>query len=93
MRSYSELEREFETAKGKKRISKATGAMAKALFIAGNFLEDNKIELIPTEQARQRAAEALEQYPQEEQEAFSPALEAYFKTMHTITSRLRGETP
>lgn len=93
MRSYKELESEFDTAAEKKRLAKSKRPTAKALYIAGSFLEDNKITPIPTEQAQQRAAEALEQYPQEEQEAFADTLNAYFKTVNAITSRLRGNTP
>lgn len=93
MRSYKELESEFDTAAEKKRLAKSARDRARVLFIAGNFLEDNKIAPIPTEQARERAAEALERYPQEEQEAFADTLNTYFKTMNAITSRLRGNTP
>ena len=51
------------------------------------------LEEYARQQAQQRAAEALEQYPQEEQEAFADTLNAYFKTVNAITSRLRGNTP
>lgn len=93
MRSYKELETEFDTTAEKKRLAKSARDRARVLFIAGNFLEDNKIAPIPTEQAQQRAAEALERYPQEEQEAFADTLNTYFETMNAITSRLRGNTP
>lgn len=93
MRSYKELETEFDTAAEKKRLAKSARGKARVLFIAGNFLEDNKIAPIPTEQAQQRAAEALERYPQAEQEAFADTLNTYFETMNAITSRLRGNTP
>lgn len=89
MRTYKELEAEFEEA-AKKKLSKETAKFGKALYIAGNFLEDNKIEPIPTEQAQQRAAEALEHYPQEEQEAFSSVLGAYFKAIDSICARFGG---
>lgn len=93
MRSYKELESEFDTAAERKRLAKSKRPTAKALYIAGSFLEDNKITPIPTAQAQQRAAEALEHYPQEEQEAFADTLKAYFDTMNAITSRLRRNTP
>lgn len=90
MRSYKELETEFDTATEKKRLAKSARGKARVIFIAVNFLEDNKIAPIPTEQAQQRAAEALERYPQEEQEAFADTLNTYFETMNAITSRFRS---
>ena len=93
MRSYKELETEFDTAAEKKRLAKSKRPTAKALYIAGCFLEDNKIDPIPREQAQQRAAAALEDYPQEQQEAFSHTLEAYFAAFDSIMTRLRGGTP
>jgi hypothetical protein len=89
MRSYTELEKEFETAAEKKRLAKSARERARALFIAGNFLEDHHIAPIPTEQARQRATAELEHYAQEEQEAFSRILEDYFTTLEAIANRFR----
>lgn len=89
MRTYKELEAEFEEA-AKKKLSKEAAEIGKVMYIAGNFLEDNKISPMPKEQARERAAEALEHYPQEEQEVFSSVLGAYFKAIDNICARLGG---
>ena len=90
MRSYSELEKEYAEAAKRARLPKATQTFGKPLFIAGAFMEDNKIQPTPRAQARERAAEALEQYGPEERAAFTLSLQAYFEALDNLADRLTG---
>ena len=89
MRTYTELQQEFDTRAKRIKTTNEARAAGQSIYIAANFLKDNHIEPEPIEQARESTAEALERYEPEERAAFADALQVYFDTMNAITSKFR----
>lgn len=87
MRSYTELQSEFDTKAKRAKCTEAEKERGRAVYIAANFLKDNNIEFA---EGKQQALEALKNYPAGEQVAFSQSLELYFETLDAITERLKG---
>lgn len=85
MRSYAELVREYEASK--KKAPKGAEQLARLLFIGSQYLEDNKIELIPLDSLQERAA-ALQNYPQEERQGFAEAIQAMSSTAAALKRAL-----
>lgn len=86
MRSYAELVREYEASK--KKAPKGAEQLARLLFIGSQYLEDNKIELIPLDSLQERAAAALQNYPQEERQGFAEAIQAMSSTAAALKRAL-----
>ena len=86
MRSYAELVREYEASK--KKAPKGAEQLAKLLYIGSQYLEDNKIELIPLDSLQERAAAALQNYPQEERQGFAEAIQTMSSTAAALKRAL-----
>ena len=91
MQSYAELEKAFKAQKGKKKLDQRAESLAKDVFIANQFLEDHKIQLIPLARAKAEAAAALEEYPPEEKAKFADTMQRFFKTLQTIHERFKTD--
>lgn len=88
MRTYTELQQEFDTRAQRLKTTREARAAGQAIYIAANFLKDNGIE--PGAQTQEQITEALKSYPTEEQTAFADALQVYFDTFDRLTERLTG---
>lgn len=86
MRSYAELEKEY--AASKKKPPKGAEQLAKLSFIGGQFLEDNKISMLPLDSLQERAAAALQNYPQEERQGFAEAISCIYDAMEAVKRAL-----
>ena len=86
MRSYAELEKEYQTAK--RKAPKGAEQAAKLFYIGGQFLEDHKISMLPLEDLTDRAAAALQDYPQEERQRFAEAVQYICSTLKAIQNTL-----
>lgn len=87
MRSYAELEKEYQALK--RKVPKGAEAV-KLFFIGGEFLKDNKMELIPLDSLQERAATALQNYPQEERQKFAEAIQAMSSTADALQRALEA---
>lgn len=87
MRSYAELEKEYEASK--KKPPKGAEQLAKLLYIGGQYLEENKIDMLPLDSLQERAAAALQNYPQEERQGFAEAIAYIYNTMQGVMKALK----
>lgn len=86
MRSYKELEKEYEASK--KKPPKGAEQLAKLLYIGSQYLEENKIDMMPLDSLPERAAAALQNYPQEERQGFAEAIAYICNTMQGVIKAL-----
>ena len=86
MRSYAELEKEYEA--NKKKAPKGAEQLAKLLYIGSQYLEENKIDMLPLDTLQERAAAALQNYPQEERQRFADAITHIYNIMEGVTRAL-----
>ena len=86
MRSYAELEKEYEASK--KKPPKGAEQFAKLLYIGSQYLEENKIDTFPLDSLQERAATALQNYPQEERQGFAEAIAYIYNTMQGVIKAL-----
>ena len=58
--------------------------------LEGEFLKDNKMELTPLDSLQERAATALQNYPQEERQKFAEAIQAMSSTADALQRALEA---
>lgn len=88
MRSYAELVKEYEASK--KKPPKGAEQLAKLSFIGSRYLEENKIDTFPLDSLQERAAAALQNYPQEERPKFTEAIQTLYSSMKSIENLLNS---
>ena len=85
MQNYLKYSAEFDKIKGRGKGEQRE--KQRAIYIAAAFLHDNNINY-PEPGAEQKAAAALEQYPEPEREQFNKSLQFFFDVMGRLKDRL-----